>query len=442
MAQSYGVSFTGAVLSDALAFPPDVMGAVGPTQYIIFVNGRLRSFNKSTGIADGILNIDPDIFFSPVTTPPAANEVTYTTDPNVRYDRLSGRWFLSIVDVTLNSSTFAITRSNRLLLAISDGPNISASTVWRLIYYQNTADFDDYPSLGIDADAIYIGTNRFTIAGSFSNCRAYVFNKASFISGTPTGTIFDNLLTSSTGAGPFSPRGVDNFDPVNTGPTAVAYFIGVDNASFGTLTLRQITNPGGTPTISSSIFISTTLSTNFPVKVPHLGNTGGNNGRLDALDDRLFAAQLKNGRLWTAHNIGVNNTGTTTGTRTRNAARWYEIQNLNSTPTVFQTGTLYDNTTPNNANQRSYWIPTIAVSGQGHAALGCTIAGSSERINAFTTGRLSGDPLGTLRNGPEVALYLAIQQAQLLTILHLIREVLEVEDGAIILLLVLIQMMI
>lgn len=60
--QSYGVSFTGAVLSDALAFPPDVMGAVGPTQYIIFVNGRLRSFNKSTGIADGILNIDPDIF--------------------------------------------------------------------------------------------------------------------------------------------------------------------------------------------------------------------------------------------------------------------------------------------------------------------------------------------------------------------------------------------
>jgi len=395
--QAYGISFTGAVLSDALAFPPDVMGAAGPTQYVIFVNGRLRTFNKITGTPDGVLNIDPDIFFSVVTTPPAANEITYTTDPNVRYDRLSGRWFLSIVDVTLNSTTFAITRSNRLLLAISDGPIITASTIWRFIYYQNTANFDDYPSLGLDADGIYIGTNRFTIAGSFSNCRAYVFNKASFISGTPSGTIFDNLLVS--GVGPFSPRGVDNPDPLNTGATSTGYFIGVDNATFGTLMMRRISNPGGTPTISSNISIPTTIPTSFPVKVPHLGNTGGNNGRLDALDDRLYAAAIKNGRLWTAHNIGVDNTGTT-ASATRNASRWYEIQNLNSSPTVFQTGTLYDNTAPNNTSQRNYWIPTIAVSGQGHVALGSSIAGSNERINAFTTGRLSGDPLGTLRNGP------------------------------------------
>jgi hypothetical protein len=40
------------------------------------------------------------------------------------------------------------------------------------------------------------------------------------------------------------------------------------------------------------------------------------------------------------------------------------------------------------------------VTGQGHAALGCSIAGANERINAFTTGRLVGDTLGTLRDGP------------------------------------------
>ncbi|HEY6906972.1 MAG TPA: T9SS type A sorting domain-containing protein, partial [Ignavibacteriaceae bacterium] len=49
---------------------------------------------------------------------------------------------------------------------------------------------------------------------------------------------------------------------------------------------------------------------------------------------------------------------------------------------------------------RNYWIPSIMVSGQGHAALGCSIAGTNERINCFTTGRLSGDALGTLRDGP------------------------------------------
>jgi hypothetical protein len=395
--QTFGISFTGAVLSDALAFPPDVMGAAGPTQYLVFVNGRLRSFDKSTGLPDSILNIDPDIFFSAVTTPPTAQQFTYTTDPSIRFDRLSGRWILNIVDVTLRRSNGTIARSNRLLFAISNEPIVTTSTVWRFIYYENTSNFDDYPSLGIDNDAIYVGTNRFTTAGAFVNCRAYVFNKASFISGTPTGTIFDNLLVSN--AGPFSPRGVDNPDPLNTGVSATGYFIGVDGATFSTLMMRRITNPGGTPSISGNISIPTTISTSNPVKVPHLGNTGGNNGRLDGLDDRLFAAQMKNGRLWTAQNIGVNSSGITT-TQNRNASRWYEIQNLNSTPTVFQTGTLYDDSAPNDDSQRNYWIPTIAVSGQGHAALGCSIAGTNEYVNAFTTGRLIGDPLGSLRNGP------------------------------------------
>ena len=40
------------------------------------------------------------------------------------------------------------------------------------------------------------------------------------------------------------------------------------------------------------------------------------------------------------------------------------------------------------------------VSGQGHAALSCSIAGTNERINFFTTGRLVGDALGTLIDGP------------------------------------------
>ena len=41
------INFTGATLADTLAYPPDSMGAVGPTQYIVAVNGRIRSFNKT-----------------------------------------------------------------------------------------------------------------------------------------------------------------------------------------------------------------------------------------------------------------------------------------------------------------------------------------------------------------------------------------------------------
>ena len=395
--QTLGISFTGATLADAGAFPPDVMGDVGPTQYVVFVNGRLRTFNKTTGVADGIINADPDAFFSSVMSPPGANEVTYTSDPNVRYDRLSGRWFLTIIDVTVRIATGQLSDPNRILFAWSDGSIISNSTVWTLSYYQNSTYFDDYPSLGIDADGIYIGTNRFTVAGSFTNIVAYVFSKASFLSGTPSGyfwTLYDGVTA------PLAPRGVDNYDPNNTGTSAVGYFIGPDLFTYGKLILNRVINPAGSPpSMSINIILNTPLFTSSPFKVNHLGNTGGSNGQLDALDDRLFSAHLRNGSLWTAHNIGVNNSGTTSSP-TRNGIRWYEIINLGTTPIVYQSGTLYDNTSPDDVNQRNYWIPSIMVSGQGHAALGCSIAGTNERINGFTTGRLVGDALGTLRDGP------------------------------------------
>src|SRR5262249_57766159 len=132
---------------------------------------------------------------------------------------------------------------------------------------------------------------------------------------------FPNLLSSF--SGPFAPRGVDNPDPSNIGPSAVGYFIGADGATFGTLMLRRVTNPGSTtvaPTISANISI-TVSATASPLLVPHLGDTGGNNGKLDALDERLFAAVLRNGRLWTAHNIGVNSGGTPENHHNPNSAR-------------------------------------------------------------------------------------------------------------------------
>jgi len=412
-AQTIGPSFNAVTgPTETGAFPPDTEGEVGPTNIVVHLNGRLRSFNKGTNVvapaADGVLNADTDVFFASVMTPPLAGEVVFTSDPNVRYDRISNRWYLNIIDVILNSTTGATTRVNRVLLAVSDAAsngNITGSTVWT--FYQFTGDaanFTDYQSFGIDASAIYIGADMFSLAGAFQSTKGFVIPKAPLLTGSPaTVWAFSGLVATPTGAGPFAPRGVDNPDPTNTGPTATGYFIGVDNATFNTLMLRRVTNPGSlgpAPTISANISVATPLVTRFPVLVPHLGNVGGTGGRLDALDDRLFSAMIRNGRLWTAHSIGVNNTGVAGATNNRNAARWYELQNLGTTPTVLQSGTLFDNNVTNDANQRNYWMATIAVSGQGHAVLGTSIAGTNERINAFVTGRQVGDTLGTMREGP------------------------------------------
>ena len=41
---------------------------------------------------------------------------------------------------------------------------------------------------------------------------------------------------------------------------------------------------------------------------------------------------------------------------------------VSGTPTVVESGTLYAPSGANTTDQRSYWIPSIVVSGQGHAA--------------------------------------------------------------------------
>jgi hypothetical protein len=374
------------------AFPPDDMGAIGPTQYIVFVNGRLRSFNKTTGVADAVLNADPDVFFASVMTPIGGSVINnFTSDPRVRYDRLSGKWILLIIDVPVDALGNPVV-ANRILIAFSNTSTITGGTIWTFSQFQgDPTDFADYPTLGIDINALYIGTNMFTLPGAFVQTNGYVINRTTLLSGGAyTVTKFAGLAVGA-GAGPYTPQGVDNFDITAT----QGYFIGTDNATFGTLMMRRVSTPGGVPTISANISIAVS-TTSFPRSVPHLGNTGGTNGQLDALDDRLFAAMARGGHLWTAHNISVLNTGVaaSSGTERRNAVRWYDLTNLTGAPTVTQSGTIFDPALTA-ANPRWHSIPSVMISGQGHAAFGMTTGGLADRSNTSTTGRLASDALGT-----------------------------------------------
>jgi hypothetical protein len=162
-----------------------------------------------------------------------------------------------------------------------------------------------------------------------------------------------------------------------------------------------VSNPGGTPSISGNVTI-TVPQTDNPLNSNHLGNTGGTNGNIDALDDRLYQAHIRNGQLWTSQNIAVDNTGVVNATpanNTRDGARWYQINVPPGAgaPTIVQSGTVFTQTATNLTTERNYLIPSINVSGQGHAAMVFTTAGTNERINVGTVGRLSGDPLGTMQ---------------------------------------------
>lgn len=399
IAQTLGLTFDGVTgPTQTGSFPPDSMGAVGPSQFFIFVNGRLRTFNKTTGAADGVINADPDVVFSSVMTNAPVN---FTSDPQIRYDRLTKRWILLIIDVPSSSSSSIGDMPNRVLIAVSDAASagvITANTVWSFYPIQqntvggaNTGEFLDYPSLGVDNNALYIGGNMFgATSGNFTGTSALVVRKSSILNGGPiVVTAFRGLI--SGGDGPDSPRGVDNYDPAAT----EGYIIGPSDSTFGRLVMRRISDPGGTPAISANIAV-TVNATALPINV----NASGTFAPIDSLDDRLFAAHIRNGRLWTAHNIAVDATGVASPSRDRDAARWYELSVPvgSGTPTVVESGTIFDSAATA-SSARWYWIPSVVVSGQGHAAFGFSTAGPSFRINAATTGRLATDALGTV-NAP------------------------------------------
>ncbi len=392
--------------SAAGGWPPDNNGDVGSTQVFIAQNYRLKAYAKPSVIAAAVttpsgtsttllaapaLDVSQNVFFR------TAFAGVTTTDPHVRYDRLTNRWF--VISMSTNETT-----NNYLLFAVSSGPTITGTASFTFFRIQlssfpvgnlDIGKFLDYPTLGIDANSLYMGSNIFTTStGSFAHSSAYVVDKSDMIAGTLTITPFSAIGTSAAPVG-FrirTPQGVHNDDPTAT----EGYIVG--NTGFlSLLAFRKVTYPGGVTTLGAEVELATN-TTASPIQQVALGTTSGN---LDASNTRLFAAMIMKNKitgvssLWTAHTIQVNTSGVGSSTGGRNGCRWYEITNFNTTPTVAQSGTLFNNAA---TNPRGFWFPSIAMSGQGHAILASSSASAVDRINIVVAGRYRTSALGDLED--------------------------------------------
>jgi hypothetical protein len=381
--QTVGLSFKGIGLSESGFIPPDSMGDIGPGQILMHVNGRIKVFDKTGAV--GPLNASDASFWSPV--------ATSISDPQVRYDRLSGRWF--VLAITLQSS------NNKIVIAVSSGATITGSASFTFYQFNigtaspsDTSYFCDYPGFGIDANALYTGCNMF---GASFHSSAFVIRKSSVLSGGPiVVTGFFNIGNSGA-AGPYCPRGVDNDDPTAT----QGYIIGTDIGFLNRINIRRVSNPGGVPTLSATITLPVSNTNNLNQAA--LGSTID----VNTSDARLFAASIRKNKitgastLWTAQSVETNVTCTPAGSGAsrRLGAKWYEIGNLTTTPTILQFGTLCTTTTGSTVSntERGFLYPTVTLTGQGHMALAASHASSTEFVGIAAAGRLRTDPAGGTR---------------------------------------------
>jgi hypothetical protein len=386
---------------------PDGSGDVGTTQVCVLSNRRLKFFARNTVCqpaqttpltnSDSILpasfNVDIQVFFSPVADSTQFN-VLY---PHVRFDRLTRRWF--IMAVTNRN------QSNRIVIAVSNGATVSGSssssfTFFYFVPTQLTPLPANYvngvltqTSLGVDKNALYIGGN---VYNSYSNSAfqgnsLVVVRKNSILGiGPVVATAFHNVNVM------YRPLGVHNTDPNATD----GYFISPDIYYTASFPFYRVSTPGLTPTLSTILRINVP---NYFIsgKQPYKGSSFK---YLTTLSDVMFDATLVKDKIagtssiWTSHAISVDSAGApypdTARIKRRNASRFYEFRNLSGTPSIYQIGTLFDTA---RLNPRGFWIPTITGTGQGHAVIGCSTAGSTNYPDVAVTGRYRTDALGTLQ---------------------------------------------
>ena len=367
------VNFAGPDLGSSGFIPPDSTGDVSLTSVIVAANGRIRGYDRLGNISG--LNANATTFFSSLAP------VGGVSDPRVVFDRLSGRWYIGIVDLAGTN--------NRILLAVSNNGLINAGTVWSFFAFnQNIGGgpngFADYCTLGVDANGIYLGSNRFN--GGFQNTDLYAVNKALLLQVGPVlqVTPFRNLCVSAGGTGMFTPWPCSNDDPAAT----TCIVVGIDNAVFSLMSYRRVSFAAGVFSITANATLGLPV-TQSPLAMPNTPVTSP----LDSLDDRIFNARVFRDRVTgavtvhCAHNVRTNSAGVS-GAGDRTAARWYNLGNVFSGGlSLTASGTVVDG----GATPRFCTIPSTAMNGQGNQFIGFSHGNTANTAGVGGSYRVVGD---------------------------------------------------
>jgi hypothetical protein len=355
------------------AAPPDTNGAVGATQYVQWVNESFAVFDKVTGaIVTGFPKTGNTLWsgFG------GGCETNNDGDPIVQYDKAAARWVFTQFSVS----------TTPYLQCVAVSTTSDATGTYNRYAFNYGSQFPDYPKLGVWPDAYYITFNIFN-GNSFGGSKLCAYDRTSMLAGAAATQQCFQLSSSFGGVLPA------DLDGTTAPPPGSPNFL--LNFGANSLNLWKFHVDWATPA-------NTTLSgpTNIPVAAFTPACGGGTcipqpntRQQLDSLADRLmYRLAYRNfgahESLVVNHSVAVG-AGGKRGGASSVGVRWYEIQNPNATPKVFQQSTF----SPDSSFR---WMGSIAMDKVGDIAVGYSVSSSSVHPSIRFTGRLFTDPLGTM----------------------------------------------
>jgi len=361
-----GLNFEGLGLGQygfvLLYAPPDTNGVVGATQYVQWVNVEFAVFNKTNAAL--------------VAGPTPGNalwagfggscETSNDGDPIVQYDKMANRWIF----------TQFVVRTTPYMQCVAVSTTSDATGSYnRYAFSFGNSNFNDYPKLGVWPDAYYISFNIFLNGQTFIGPDACAMDRNAMLAGTAaTIQCFQQTSAFST----LLPSDMDGTIQPAAGEPGFFVDFGINKLNLWKFHVDFAVPANSTFTGPTALAVTAFTQGCNRTCVAQPGTTN----RLDMLGDRMMY-RLAYRKFVDGHEALVTSHTITTG------YRWYELRDPNGSPTVFQQGTFAPD-----SNTR--WMGSIAMDQNGNIGLGYSVGSSTVFPSVFFTGRVPGDPAGTM----------------------------------------------
>jgi len=288
--------------------PPDMGFSTNGTKEIELINDVGKIWNGTTpGTAFSLAT-----FFSP------SAPSDFLSDPFVKWDVGSGRFFAGIFDVSLGGEIMAVSTTS------------DPSGTWNLyrVRYPSTTvtggGCPDQGKAGVDSNVVGLGFNEFAATGvggcpntaTFRGAAIEVFNKAEMMAGATVHFVYTDPQS-----------GYFSLVPADTQGSSTTEFFA--SLNYGTSTqLHQVTSVGvplGGPTdVTLTVLPDLTVkSYSNPPKAPQSGTTK----KIDSGDDRTQNVSMSGTKLSLAATVGCKPKG---DTAKRACGRVYEVDDTST----------------------------------------------------------------------------------------------------------------